>query len=44
MWFVKRVLVDKWDLDKAGTEAAGLGLSNATLKNFMLDYIKSHSK
>src|SRR6478672_8586963 len=42
MWFVKRVLVDKWDLDKAGTEAAGLGLSNATLKNFMLDYIKSH--
>src|SRR6516162_5857131 len=44
MWFVKRVLVDKWDLDKAGTEAAGLGLSNATLKNFMLDYIKAHSK
>ena len=44
MWFVKRVLVDKWDLDKAGAEAAGLGLSNATLKNFMLDYIKSHSK
>src|SRR5262249_49072501 len=44
MWFVKRVLVDKWDLDRAGTEAAGLGLSNAMLKNFMLDYIKSHSK
>ena len=21
MWFVKRVLVDKWDLDKAGAEA-----------------------
>jgi uncharacterized protein (TIGR01244 family) len=44
MWFVKRVLVDKWDLDKAGTEAAGLGLSNATLKSFMLEYIKAHSK
>jgi uncharacterized protein (TIGR01244 family) len=44
MWFVKRVLVDKWDLDKAGQEAAGLGLSNVNLKNFMLDYIKSHSK
>lgn len=41
MWFVKRVLVDKWDVDKAGAEAAGLGLTNATLKNFMLDYIKS---
>jgi uncharacterized protein (TIGR01244 family) len=44
MWFVKRVLVDKWDLDKAGAEAASLGLTNATLKNFMMDYIKSHSK
>ena len=44
MWFVKRVLVDKWDLDKAGAEAQGLGLTNATLKTFMLDYIKSHSK
>src|SRR5262245_47841239 len=44
MWFVKRVLVDKWDLDKAGAEAAGLGLTNATLKTFMLEYIKSHSK
>src|SRR5215472_9326838 len=44
MWFVKRVLVDKWDLDKAGAEAASLGLTNAMLKNFMLDYIKSHSK
>jgi len=44
MWFVKRVLVDKWDLDKAGAEAASLGLTNATLKSFMMDYIKAHSK
>ncbi|HEY2381103.1 MAG TPA: sulfur transferase domain-containing protein [Terriglobia bacterium] len=44
MWLVKRVLVDKWDVDKAGAEAASLGLTNAMLKNFMMDYIKSHSK
>ena len=44
MWFVKRVLVDKWDLDKAGAEAASLGLTNTNLKNFMMDYIKAHSK
>jgi uncharacterized protein (TIGR01244 family) len=44
MWFVKRVLVDKWDLERAGAEAAGLGLSNATLKTFMLNYIESHKK
>src|SRR5262245_60669283 len=44
MWFVKRVLVDKWDLDRAGTEAASLGLGNASLKTFMLSYIESHKK
>jgi len=44
MWFVKRVLVDKWDVDRAGTEAAGLGLANANLKTFMLSYIESHKK
>src|SRR5215813_9502404 len=44
MWYVKRVMVDKWDMDRAGAEAAGLGLTNATLKSFMMDYIKSHKK
>ena len=44
MWLVKRVLVDKWDVEKASAEAASLGLTNATLKTFMLDYIKAHSK
>src|SRR6188508_214916 len=34
MWLVKRVLVDKWDLERAGAEAASLGLSNAALKAF----------
>ena len=41
MWLVKRVLVDKWDVEKASEEAAGLGLTNAALKTFMLEYIKS---
>ena len=44
MWFVKRVLVDKWDVERAGSEAASLGLGNATLKTFMLSYIESHKK
>src|SRR5499427_7813663 len=34
MWFVKRVLLDNWDVERAGTEAASLGLGNATLKTF----------
>jgi uncharacterized protein (TIGR01244 family) len=44
MWMVKRVLVDNWDVERAGAEAASLGLSNATLKTFMLNYIDSHKK
>lgn len=44
MWFVKRVLVDKWDTERAGAEAADLGLSNQTLKTFMLNYIQTHKK
>jgi uncharacterized protein (TIGR01244 family) len=44
MWFVKRVIVDKWDLERAGAEAQSLGLSNAALKTFMLTYIESHKK
>jgi len=44
MWFVKRVLLDNWDIERAGAEAASLGLGNATLKTFMLNYIESHKK
>jgi uncharacterized protein (TIGR01244 family) len=38
MWMIKRMVVDKWDAQKAGTEAAALGLTNAQLKQFALDY------
>lgn len=44
MWMIKRVLVDKWDTDRAADEAAQLGLTNAALKKFSLDYIQSHRK
>jgi uncharacterized protein (TIGR01244 family) len=44
MWLVMRVLVDKWDLEKAGAEAAGLGLSSQPLKKFVLNYIETHKK
>src|SRR5262249_30630784 len=44
MWIVKRVLLDNWDVERAGTEAASLGLGNATIKSFMLNYIESHKK
>src|ERR1700674_3374181 len=37
MWLIKRVLVDKWDNDRASEEAAQLGLTNQALKTFALD-------
>jgi len=44
LWMVKRMLVDGWDADRASTEAAALGLTNAALKTFALDYVSSHKK
>ena len=42
LWMIKRLLVDKWDADRAGTEAAALGLSKSSLKTFALDYAQAH--
>jgi uncharacterized protein (TIGR01244 family) len=42
MWMIKRMVVDKWDADRAGTEAAALGLTNGALKTFALNYAAAH--
>lgn len=42
MWLIKRVVVDRWDADKAAEEAAGLGLTSAPLRQFALDYAAAH--
>jgi uncharacterized protein (TIGR01244 family) len=42
MWMIKRIEVDKWDADRAGAEAAALGLTNSALKTFALDYVQAH--
>jgi hypothetical protein len=39
---IKRMAVDKWDADRAGVEAAALGLTSPTLKTFALDYVQAH--
>ena len=44
MWFIKRVVVDKWDNDRAMTEAAQLGTISQPMKTFALDYIQAHKK
>ena len=42
VWMIKRVLQDKWTIDRAAVEAEAIGLNNAQLKAFATDYIKTH--
>lgn len=44
MWLIKRLVVDKWDTDRAVTEATALGLTNPALRQFALDYAQSHKR
>lgn len=44
MWMIKRIAIDHWDTDRAATEAASLGLTNAALKQFALDYAQAHKR
>ena len=44
MWMIKRMQVDKWDADRAGTEAAALGLTNGALKTFAIEYVQAHKQ
>lgn len=40
MWLMKRALVDGWDVNRALDEATALGLTNESLKQFMLNEIQ----
>jgi uncharacterized protein (TIGR01244 family) len=42
LWMIKRVQVDKWDVDRAQKEAEALGLTSQPLKDFALNYIQTH--
>ena len=42
VWMIKRVLQDKWTLDKARVEAEAIGLSNPALLAFATEYINTH--
>ncbi len=42
LWLIKRVLVDGWDVQRATDEAVFIGLTNARLKQFAIEYATSH--
>lgn len=44
LWMVKRLVVDKWDADRASTEATSLGLTSPALKAFAVDYASKHPR
>jgi uncharacterized protein (TIGR01244 family) len=44
LWMIKRMVVDGWDAERAGTEAAALGLTNAAFRQFALDYAAARKK
>jgi len=37
LWMVKRMVVDKWDADRAATEATALGMTSAALRTFAIE-------
>jgi len=41
MWMIKRIVVDRWDVDRATAEAEALGLTNPALKQWALDYARA---
>lgn len=44
MWFIKRLVVDHWDVDRAAKEASALGAMNPALKQFAIDYSQTHKR
>jgi uncharacterized protein (TIGR01244 family) len=41
MWLIKRLVVDKWDVEKAVKEAEALGQTNQELRKWAIEYAQS---
>ena len=44
MWFLKRLVVDHWDIERAAKEATALGMASPALKQFAIDYAQTHKR
>ena len=44
MWFIKRVEVDRWAVDRATEEATALGMTSPQMKAYALSHIEAHKK
>jgi uncharacterized protein (TIGR01244 family) len=43
MWLIKRIAVDKWDVDRAVAEAEALGQTSVPLREFAIEFAKSRA-
>jgi uncharacterized protein (TIGR01244 family) len=44
MWLIKRIAVDRWDVQRATEEAIALGQTSPALRQFGIDYALAHRK
>ena len=44
MWFIKRLVIDHWDVDRAAKEATDLGMNSPKLKQWAIDYAQTHKR
>lgn len=44
MWLIKRIAVDRWDVQRATEEAIALGQTSPTLRQFAIDYGLAHRR
>jgi hypothetical protein len=44
MWMIKRLVVDRWDEDRAAAEAAALGMTSPALRQFAVEYARTHGR
>ena len=42
MWLIKRLVVDRWDVDRATKEAIALGQTSEPLRQFAVEYARAH--
>src|SRR5687768_17875516 len=41
MWLIKRLVIDRWDVDRATQEAVALGQTSVPMRQFAIDYAQS---
>jgi uncharacterized protein (TIGR01244 family) len=44
MWLIKRLVVDRWGVDRATQEAAALGQTSAPLRQFAIEYAQAYKR